>query len=397
MGVCAEAAGPLSERSTRPVPDPSGNPDSITEEPNGLPPDPSDGLPPQSPAGGPHEPPNRRRRWRQVVILAIAAVAAVIVLRGKLPTVGELVQAIRAADPPWLVAGLAAEYISLAMFARQQQALLRGLGVPTRIGAALAVTYSRSAIAISMPAGSAVSAGFAYKTFRRWGASPQVATAVMVISAIQSMAGLGVLYLIGFVTVLADEPGELWHQHRVGAIGAVVVAAGLSGLAGWSITHRPERAAAARPPAQPQNEPVSTSRLRRAVAVAGSIGATATAIPVRYRTASLAFAVVNWLGDLCCLAAVAQAFDLPLTFVQLGTVYVVVQLVRQVPVTPGGMGVIEASLLAALVGAGAGQAPAAAAVLGYRLFSCWLVIPAGLFTWAMLRRRSSRTAPGTSS
>src|SRR3954454_18817381 len=99
MGVCAEAAGPLSERSTRPVPDPSGNPDSITEEPNGLPPDPSDGLPPQSPAGGPHEPPNRRRRWRQVVILAIAAVAAVIVLRGKLPTVGELVQAIRAADP----------------------------------------------------------------------------------------------------------------------------------------------------------------------------------------------------------------------------------------------------------------------------------------------------------
>src|SRR4051812_22526942 len=97
MGVCAEAAGPLSERSTRPVPDPSGNPDSITEEPNGLPPDPSDGLPPQSPAGGPHEPPNRRRRWRQVVILAIAAVAAVIVLRGKLPTVGELVQAIRAA------------------------------------------------------------------------------------------------------------------------------------------------------------------------------------------------------------------------------------------------------------------------------------------------------------
>jgi hypothetical protein len=54
-------------------------------------------------------------------------------------------------------------------------------------------------------------------------------------------------------------------------------------------------------------------------------------------------------------------------------------------------GVIEASLLAALVAlvaAGAGQAPAAASILGYRLFSCWLVscwliIPAGLVTWTL--------------
>ena len=103
-----------------------------------------------------------------VALLVVAAVVAVVALRGKLPTAGELAAAIRTAELPWLFTGLAAEYVSLAMFARQQQALLRGLGVPTRIGAALAVTYSRSAIAISMPAGSAVSAGFAYRTFRRW-------------------------------------------------------------------------------------------------------------------------------------------------------------------------------------------------------------------------------------
>ena len=207
----------------------------------------------------------------------------------------------------------------------------------------------------------------------------------MVISGIQSTAGLAVLYLLGFSVLAASEPTRIWREQPVGSIGALVVAIGLAGLATWSITHRPGAAtvaAAASPPAGPD-----TSRVRRLLIMIRDIGATASAVPVRYRTAALAFAVTNWLADLCCLAAVAQAFDLPLTFVQLGTVYVVVQLVRQVPVTPGGMGVIEASLLAALVAAGAGQAPAAAAVLGYRLFSCWLIIPLGLFTWTLLRRK----------
>ena len=57
------------------------------------------------------------------------------------------------------------------------------------------------------------------------------------------------------------------------------------------------------------------------------------------------------------------------------------QLVRQIPATPGRIGVIEASLILALGAAGAGQAPAAAAVLIYRLLSCWTVLPIGLLCW----------------
>jgi hypothetical protein len=49
------------------------------------------------------------------------------------------------------------------------------------------------------------------------------------------------------------------------------------------------------------------------------------------------------------------------------------------PPTPGGIGVIiEASLIVALTAAGAQAAPAAAAVLVYRLLSCWSVLPIGL-------------------
>jgi uncharacterized membrane protein YbhN (UPF0104 family) len=333
------------------------------------------------------EPPTRTRRLLRAGLVVAAVGAAVLALRGKLPTAHELSAAIRGADVPWLVTGLAAEYISLAMFARQQQWLLRGLGVPTRIGRALAVTYSRSAIAISLPAGSAVSAGFAYQTFRRWGASPRVATAVMVISGIQSTAGLVLLYLLGFLTILGADPVRTWHEHPAGTVTAVAVTAVLAVAGGWGLAHREPFGGPTKPVPAPAPAAGPVRRLlTRLVGIAREVASTAAAMPARYGGTSLAFAVANWLADLCCLAAVARAFDLPLTFVQLGTVYLGVQLVRQLPVTPGGMGVIEASLLAALMAAGAGEAPAAAAVLGYRLFTCWLVIPAGLFTWTMLRR-----------
>ena len=72
--------------------------------------------------------------------------------------------------------------------------------------------------------------------------------------------------------------------------------------------------------------------------------------------------------------------------VTLGAIYLTVQIVRQIPLTPGGLGVIEISLLAGLVSAGAGEAAAAATVLVYRLLSCWLIIPVGLLGWLLLRR-----------
>ncbi|MGC9665955.1 lysylphosphatidylglycerol synthase transmembrane domain-containing protein [Planosporangium sp. 12N6] len=340
------------------------------------------------------------RRWVRTVVIVLAVVAAVAVLRGKLPHRAEVVSAIRSAQPAWLLVGSAAEWVSMSMFARQQMSLLRGFGVSTTIWRALAVTYSRSAIAISMPAGSAVSAGFAFRTFRAWGASREVAGTVMIMSGLLSVLGLGLLYLFGFFALLVTHPENTVAVHPVGTVAALVAAAALAAYAAWSTAYArrarnsqwgtPDGSADTVPGAEA--DPGPASAVRRWIRFVRRTGATALATPVSYRRGALAFAVANWLADLCCLAAVAQAFHLPLSFYQLGTVYVVVQLVRQIPVTPGGMGVIEASLLASLVAAGAAQGPAAAAVLGYRLFSAWLIIPIGLFTWALLRRRSAPLA-----
>jgi uncharacterized membrane protein YbhN (UPF0104 family) len=105
---------------------------------------------------------------------------------------------------------------------------------------------------------------------------------------------------------------------------------------------------------------------------------------------ALAAALTNWLTDLLCLYAAARAFHLPVSLAQLAAVYLTVQVVRQIPLTPGGIGVIEVSLLTGLVSAGAGEA--SAAVLVYRLLSCWLIIPVGLLCWLILRRPSHHEA-----
>jgi uncharacterized protein (TIRG00374 family) len=334
-----------------------------------------------------------RRRWLRAAVITVALIATVVVLRDKLPPPHQVASAIRSAQPGWLLLGSVAEGVSMSMFARQQLWLLRGFGVSTTIWRSLAVTYSRSAIAISMPAGSAVSAGFAYRAFRTWGASPEVAGTVMMLSGLLSSVGLGLLCMFGFFALLLTQPASTVHTYPLGTAIAVSAAVALAAFSAWS-TANARRADGARWGSRSAEAGTAkpASPARRLVGLGRRIGTVALTMPLRHRRVALTFAVANWLADLCCLVAVAQAFHLPLSFYQLGTVYVLVQLVRQVPVTPGGVGVIEASLLASLVAAGASQGPAGAVVLGYRLFSAWLIIPAGLFAWALLRRRQ---APST--
>jgi hypothetical protein len=70
------------------------------------------------------------------------------------------------------------------------------------------------------------------------------------------------------------------------------------------------------------------------------------------------------------------------------------QILAQIPITPGGLGFVEAGLTAMLALAGV---PAGAAVLAtfvYRLFSYWLPLPVGLgaFGWHARRYRAAATA-----
>jgi uncharacterized membrane protein YbhN (UPF0104 family) len=66
------------------------------------------------------------------------------------------------------------------------------------------------------------------------------------------------------------------------------------------------------------------------------------------------------------------------------------QLLSQIPVTPGGLGFVEAGLTATLTLAGVSPGNAVLATFAYRLFAFWLPLPAGLVAYAVHRRALAR-------
>jgi uncharacterized protein (TIRG00374 family) len=70
------------------------------------------------------------------------------------------------------------------------------------------------------------------------------------------------------------------------------------------------------------------------------------------------------------------------------------QLLAQIPVTPGGLGFVEAGLTAMLSLAGVNAGDAVLATFAYRLFSYWLPLPVGLGAYGWYTRRfRSRSRP----
>ena len=67
--------------------------------------------------------------------------------------------------------------------------------------------------------------------------------------------------------------------------------------------------------------------------------------------------------------------------------YAAAGIVALVPITPGGLGIVEASLSGLLVLAGVPGGKALVATLAYRLASYWLPLLAGLLAYVLFRRR----------
>ena len=98
----------------------------------------------------------------------------------------------------------------------------------------------------------------------------------------------------------------------------------------------------------------------------------------------------NVLFDyLALLAALVAAGARPRASLVL-LAYVSAVVLGLIPITPGGLGVVEAGLAATLVLAGVPAAQATLATLAYRLASYWLPIAIGPIAYALYRRRAPR-------
>ena len=94
-------------------------------------------------------------------------------------------------------------------------------------------------------------------------------------------------------------------------------------------------------------------------------------------------ALLDYFALLACLRAVGAEPEPTLVLLA----YVAAAFLGMIPLTPGGLGFVEAGLTGMLALAGVAGAAAAVATLAYRLISFWLPIPAGGLAYAVFRRR----------
>jgi uncharacterized protein (TIRG00374 family) len=114
------------------------------------------------------------------------------------------------------------------------------------------------------------------------------------------------------------------------------------------------------------------------------------------------WSIGNWILDLLCLWASLRAFGSPPDIVLLTAAFCVVQVAAAIPISPGGLGVVEGSLIPILIGVGTSSPTAVLGVFVWRLFNYWLALPAGAAAYLAIvverhrraRFRSSTVARG---
>jgi len=93
------------------------------------------------------------------------------------------------------------------------------------------------------------------------------------------------------------------------------------------------------------------------------------------------------LAYVSALAAAVAAFDADVSFAEVGAVYLGASIVAAAAPTPGGLGAMEAALVAGFTGVGMESGIAVAAVLSYRLLTYWLPILPGWISFQVLERK----------
>jgi uncharacterized protein (TIRG00374 family) len=103
-------------------------------------------------------------------------------------------------------------------------------------------------------------------------------------------------------------------------------------------------------------------------------------------TVAAAWAIGNWMLDCGCLVFAFLAVGVAVPWRGLPLAYGAGMLAANLPITPGGLGVVEGSLTIALVVYGGAAGTTVAAVVLYRILSFWILVAVGWASWLVLTR-----------
>jgi uncharacterized protein (TIRG00374 family) len=325
---------------------------------------------------------------------------AAVVLYGVAPAILEVLGAYRRltdVDPGWWIAVIATSAAGIwCMCALQRVALQRPSWFATVCSQLAGTAFSKV-----VPGGSAAAAALQAQMLAQAGVPATTIGTGLTAGALLLLSALAGLPVLALPAVLLGQhiPDGLLQTAAVGlAVFVVLFAVGALLLASDRVLRTFARALTALRRLLRRGSTASDEFAQRLFAerdlLRRSLGG---AWPQ-----ATAFAAGRWIFDFLSLyAALLAVGSRPPLYVAL-LAYSAAQLLGQIPLTPGGLGVVEAGLTGTLALAGVAAAPAALAALAYRLAAYWLPLPAGLVAWVWYRRRygptqSPSSAPASAS
>ena len=258
---------------------------------------------------------------------------------------------------------------------------------------AIVLTESTTAVANTVPAGGAVAVGVTYAMLSSWGFSRSRATVYVVVTGIwNNFVKLGMPILALALLALTGNAGGgriIAALLGMGAlVGAVVV---------FALILRSEDFARRTGIAFGR----MASALRRPFGRGQVTGWDIAVVKFRSRVIGLVRRRWVWLTVSTIVSHVSLYLVLLIALRQIGVpeddvswaevlaVFSFARLLTAIPLTPGGVGVVELALISGLTAADGDHAKVVAAVLVYRLLTFVLPIPIGLVTYVFWRRNRS--------
>ena len=325
---------------------------------------------------------------KRVVAIAVAGAAIYLALPGLLAVLGAWPR-LSTLNAIWFAAALAAELASFTCNFALQRLALRSRGWFAVVTAGLA----GNAVTDSLPGGDAVGAAVQFRMLSTAGFDTDTAVGGLTAFSLLGVGGLLALPVLALPAILAGAPVRpgLAHTALLGIAGFVLFA--IFGV----ILLRTERplAALGRAAQSLRNwvtrgrRPPMTGLDQRLLSQRDTIR---TVLGKKWWQAALLTAGRLGFDYGCLLAALRATGAAPRPSLVL-LAYAAAGIVALFPVTPGGLGIVEASLSGLLMLGGVHPGYAVLATLAYRVASYWLPMLAGPVAYLLFRHRYGRPVP----